>query len=60
MSVLNWETRPVVKEDGEFVKSMKLINMQMKYFLPEMKKVFPNASIKKDIIGEIVGFDRDR
>ena len=24
-----------------------------------MKKVFPNASIKKDIIGEIVGFDRE-
>ena len=23
-----------------------------------MKKIFPNASIKKDIIGEIVGFDR--
>ena len=23
-----------------------------------MKKVFPNASIEKDIIGEIVGFDR--
>ena len=24
-----------------------------------MKKIFPNASIKKDIIGEIVGFDRE-
>ena len=24
-----------------------------------MKKVFPNSSIEKDIIGEIVGFDRD-
>jgi acetylornithine deacetylase len=24
-----------------------------------MKKVFPNASIEKDIIGEIVGFDRE-
>ena len=23
-----------------------------------MKKVFPNSSIKKDIIGEVVGFDR--
>ena len=23
-----------------------------------MKKIFPNASIEKDIIGEIVGFDR--
>ena len=24
-----------------------------------MKKVFPNSSIEKEIIGEIVGFDRD-
>ena len=23
-----------------------------------MKKVFPNSSIKKEIIGEIIGFDR--
>ena len=26
--------------------------------LPEMKKVFQNSSIKKEIIGEIIGFDR--
>ena len=26
--------------------------------LPDMKKVFPNSSIEKEIIGEIVGFDR--
>ena len=25
----------------------------------EMKKIFPSASIEKDIIGEIVGFDRE-
>ena len=24
-----------------------------------MKKIFPNSSIEKDIIGEIIGFDRD-
>jgi acetylornithine deacetylase len=24
-----------------------------------MKKVFPNSSIRKNIIGEVVGFDRD-
>ena len=27
--------------------------------LPEMKKVFPDASIEKKIIGEIIGFDRE-
>ena len=25
-----------------------------------MKKVFPNSSIKKKIIGEVTGFDRDK
>ena len=34
--------------------------MQMKFLLPEMKKVFPNSSIKKKIIGEVIGFDRDK
>ena len=24
-----------------------------------MKKIFPNSSIEKEVIGEIVGFDRD-
>ena len=28
--------------------------------LPEMKKIFPNSSIEKEIIGEIIGFDRDK
>ena len=27
--------------------------------LPDMKKIFPNASIEKNIIGEIIGFDRE-
>ena len=27
--------------------------------LPDMKKIFPNASIEKKIIGEIIGFDRE-
>ena len=54
---VNWETRPIVKEDGVFLNHEidKHVN---EVLLPEMKKVFPNASIEKDIIGEIVGFDR--
>jgi len=55
---VDWELRPVVKKDGEFV------NDQMDEFantslLPEMKKIYPNSLIKKKIIGEIIGFDRD-
>ena len=26
--------------------------------LPEMKKIFPESVIKKEVIGEIIGFDR--
>ena len=53
---VNWETRPVNKEDGIFLN--KEIDNYAKKLLAEMKKKYPNASIKKDIIGEIIGFDR--
>ena len=55
---VNWETRPVVKEDGVFL-NQEIDRYANEVLLPEMKKVFPNASIEKDIIGEIVGFDRE-
>ena len=55
---VNWETRPVIKEDGVFL-NQEIDKYAKEVLLPEMKKVFPNASIEKDIIGEIVGFDRE-
>ena len=55
---VNWETRPVVKEDGVFL-NQEIDKYSNEVLLPEMKKVFPDASIEKDIIGEIVGFDRE-
>ena len=56
---VNWETRPVVKEDGVFLNA-ELDKYTNEVLLPEMKRVFPNSSIKKEIIGEIIGFDRVR
>ena len=53
---VNWETRPVNKEDGIFLNNE--IDNYAKKLLSEMKKKYPNASIKKEIIGEIIGFDR--
>jgi len=55
---VDWELRPVIIKDGEFV------NNQMEEFansvlLPEMKKIFPGSKIKKEIIGEIIGFNRE-
>ena len=54
---VNWETRPVVKEDGIFL-NQEIDKYANEILLPDMKKVFPNASIEKNIIGEIIGFDR--
>jgi len=54
---VNWETRPVIKEDGVFLNT-ELDKYTNEVLLPEMKKIFPNSSIKKEIIGEIIGFDR--
>ena len=55
---VNWETRPVVKEDGIYLNS-ELDKYANEILLPEMKKNFINSSIRKKIIGEVIGFDRD-
>ena len=56
---INWETRPVVKEDGIFLNS-EIDKYANEILLPGMKKVFTNSSIKKKIIGEVIGFDREK
>ena len=56
--VVDWELRPVVPEDGEFVN--KNMDAYVKdILLPEMKKVYPKADIRKEIIGEIIGFNKE-
>ena len=54
---INWETRPVVKEDGIFLNN-EIDKYANEILLPEMKKVFSKSSIRKKIIGEVTGFDR--
>ena len=54
---INWETRPVIKEDGVFLNN-EIDKYANEILLPEMKKVFSKSSIKKKIIGEVTGFDR--
>ena len=55
---VKWETRPVVKDDAIFLNKEldKYVNEKL---LPEMKKIYPESNIKKEIIGEIIGFDRE-
>ena len=56
--VVDWELRPVIPEDGEFVN--KNIEAYAKnILLPEMRKVYPKANIEKEIIGEIIGFTKE-
>ena len=54
---VEWETRPVVKEDGIFVTE-QIDNFVNEILLPQMKSVFPSANIRKDTIGEVIGFQR--
>ena len=56
---INWETRPVVKEDGIFLNS-EIDKYANETLLPEMKKIFPNSFINKEIIGEVRGFEREK
>ncbi len=53
---VNWETRPVNKEDGEFLN--REIDKYANELLSEMKNNYPKSSIKKKVIGEIIGFNR--
>ena len=54
---VNWETRPVNKEDGIFL-NREIDDFVSNHLVPEMKKIYPHALIKKKIIGEIIGFNR--
>ena len=54
---VEWETRPIIKEDAIFVTKEidKFVNEKL---LPEMKKIFPKSNIRKETIGEVIGFNR--
>ena len=55
---VDWEMRPVIPEDGKFVNQNSETYVK-DILVPEMRKVYPKASIRKEIIGEIVGFTKE-
>ena len=55
---VDWELRPVVFEDGVFV-NQTMDKYVKDVLLPDMKKTHPESSIKKEIIGEIIGFNKE-
>ena len=56
--VVDWELRPVVPEDGIFV-NQNIETYVKDILLPEMRKVYSKANIRKEIIGEIIGFTKE-
>ena len=54
---VDWETRPVIKADADYVTN-EIDKFANEKLLPDMKKVFPDSFIKKEVIGEVVGFNR--
>jgi acetylornithine deacetylase len=56
---VDWELRPVIKEDGIFVNE-EMNKFVKERLLPEMIKIYPKSNIKKEIIGEIIGFNREK
>jgi len=55
---VDWELRPAVFEDGVFV-NQTMDKYVKDILLPDMKKTYPESNIKKEIIGEIVGFNKE-
>ena len=49
----------MAKDDAVYLNA-ELDKYVNEILLPEMKKVYPNSKISKEIIGEIIGFDRDK
>ena len=56
---VDWELRPVVKDDGIFVNN-EMDEFVKKELLPKMQKIYPKSKIEKEIIGEIIGFNREK
>jgi acetylornithine deacetylase len=55
---VDWELRPVIFEDGVYV-NQTMDNYVKNVLLPEMKNTYSNSNIKKEIIGEIIGFNKE-
>tara|TARA_B110000116_G_C16583349_1_gene467291 strand:- start:264 stop:788 length:525 start_codon:yes stop_codon:yes gene_type:complete len=55
---VDWELRPVVFEDGVFV-NQTMDNYAKDILLPEMRKTYSGSNITKEIIGEIIGFNKE-
>ena len=54
---VDWEVRPVTPEDGKFI-NQNIESYVEETLLPEMRKVYPQSNIKKETVGETIGFSK--
>ena len=55
---LEWEVRPINKGDSEFI-SNNIDTFTKDILIPKIKKNNPKGNIKKEVIGEVVGFNKE-
>ena len=55
---LEWEVRPINKEDGEFI-SNNIDAYAKDILIPKIKKNNPKGDIKKEVVGEVIGFNKE-
>ena len=55
---LEWEVRPVNQDDGNYI-SKNIDDFATNVLLPKIKKNNPRGNIKKEVVGEVVGFDKE-
>ena len=55
---LEWEVRPINKEDDNFV-TKSIDDFTYEVLLPKIKNS-PKADIKKEIVGEVIGFNQEK
>ncbi len=55
---LEWEVRPINKEDGEFI-SNNIDAYAKDILIPKIKKNNPKGGIRKEVVGEVVGFNKE-
>lgn len=56
--LLEWEVRPVNQDDGSYI-SKSIDDFATNVLLPKIKKNNPRGNIKREIVGEVVGFDKE-
>ena len=55
---LEWEVRPINKEDGEFI-SNNIDAYAKDVLIPKIKNNNPKGDIRKEVVGEVVGFNKE-